>query len=93
MRSFVTIKLSRNGEITLSFTDAVYNSCSSRYFWTSKNPSFILMISAKIKIPLKFPNLRYTLLCCSWCFSSISIIFLRNRELVALLCCVCCSCL
>ena len=56
MRSFVKIKLSRNGEITLLFTDVVEKLCSSREFltehlchWTYDEPlSDLCTINSKI---------------------------------------------
>ena len=55
MRSFVKIKPSRNGKITLSFID-IGKSCLNREFFTSLMcPS---MLFAKIKFSRKFPNLQ-----------------------------------
>ena len=54
MRSFVKIKPSQNGNITLSFTD-VGKSCPCREFFTSQ----ILTLFAKIKCSRKFLNLQY----------------------------------
>ena len=51
MRSFVKIKPSRKGKITLSFTD-ISKSCLSREFFTSL--ICLLMIFAKSKILAKF---------------------------------------
>ena len=56
MRSFVKIKPSRNGKITLSFTD-IRISCPSREFLTSQ--ICLLMLFAKINLSRKFPNLQY----------------------------------
>ena len=58
MRSFVKIKTSRNGKITLSFTD-IGKSCLSRKFF--KSLICLLMIFAKIKLSRNFPNLQYFL--------------------------------
>ena len=55
MRSFVKIESSRNGEITMSFTD-VGKSCPSREFLTSQ--MCLLMLFAKIKFSRKFQNLQ-----------------------------------
>ena len=60
MRSFVTNKPSRIGEITLSFTD-IGKSGSSCEFLTPQ--ICLLTIFAKIKFSRKFPNLQYYLLC------------------------------
>ena len=57
MRSFVKIKTSRNGKITLSFND-IGKSCLSRDFFTSL--ICLLLLFAKIKFSRKFPNLQYT---------------------------------
>ena len=57
MRSFVKIKPSRNGKITLSFID-IGKSCLSREFFTSL--ICLSMLFAKIKFSRKFPNLQYT---------------------------------
>ena len=56
MRSFVKIKPSRSGKITLSFIDIgkVY---LSRDFFTSL--ICLLMLFAKIKFSRKFPNLQF----------------------------------
>ena len=51
MRSFVKIKPSRNGEITLSFTD-IGISCLSREFLTSQ--ICLLTLFAKIKFSRNF---------------------------------------
>ena len=59
MRSFVKIKHSRNGKITLSFVD-IGKSCLSREFFISY--IYLLMLFAKIKFSRKFPNLQYILL-------------------------------
>ena len=56
MRSFVQIKPSRNGKITLLFTD-IGKSCLSRKFRVSK--ICLLTLLAKIKFLRKFPNLQY----------------------------------
>ena len=56
MRSFVKIKPSRNGGITLSFIDGG-KSCLSREF--SMSQICLLMLFAKIKFSRKFPNLQY----------------------------------
>ena len=53
MRSFVKIKPSRNGEITLSFIGGG-KSCLSREFLTSQ--ICLLTLFVKIKFSLKFPN-------------------------------------
>ena len=50
MPSFAKIEPSRNGEITLSFTD-VGKSCTSR--------EFFLTLFAKIEFSRKFSNLQY----------------------------------
>ena len=55
-RSFVKLKPSRRGKITLSFTD-IGISCPSRDFITSQ--ICLLMLFAKIKFSRKFPNLQY----------------------------------
>ena len=54
-RSFVKLKPSRNGTITL-FTDILIP-CTSREFLTSQ--TCLLMLFAKIKFSQKFPNLEY----------------------------------
>ena len=59
MRSFVKIKPSRNGVITLSFTNTV-KSCSSREYFTSQ--ICLLTLFAKIKFSRKSPNLQLTVL-------------------------------
>ena len=51
MQSFVKIKSSRNGEITLSFTS---KSCLSRELLTSQ--ICLLTLFLKIKFSRKFPN-------------------------------------
>ena len=56
MRSFVKIKPSRNGKITLSFID-IGITCLSREFFTSL--ICLLMLFAEIKFSRKFPNLQY----------------------------------
>ena len=56
MRSFVKLKPSRNGKITLSFTE-IGISCPKREFLTSQ--ICVLMLFAKIKFARKFPNLQY----------------------------------
>ena len=56
MRSFVKLKPSQKGKITLSFTDILI-SCTSREFLTSQK--CLLMQFAKIKFSGKFPNLQY----------------------------------
>ena len=60
MRSFVKIKPSGNGKITLrlSFID-IGKSCLNREFFTSL--MCLLMQCAKIKFSRKFPNLQYHL--------------------------------
>ena len=58
MRSFVKVKPSRNGKITLSFIDIV-ESCLSREFATSH--ICLLIRFAKIKFSRKFPKLQYNL--------------------------------
>ena len=55
MRSFVKIKPSRNGEITLTFIDMA-KSCLSREFFTSL--ICLLMLFAKVKFSRKFPDLQ-----------------------------------
>ena len=50
------IKLSRNGEITLSFTD-IGKSCLSREFLTSQ--ICLLTLFTKTKFSGKFVNLQY----------------------------------
>ena len=60
MRSFVNIKPSRNGKITLSFID-IGKSCLNREFLLSL--ICLLILFAKIKFSRKFPNIQY-LLCC-----------------------------
>ena len=60
MRSFVKMKPSRNGQITLSFID-IGKSCLSREFFTSL--ICLLMLFAKIKISRKFLNLQYISYC------------------------------
>ena len=56
MRSFVKIKSSPNGAITLSITD-IGKSCPSREFLVSQ--ICLLTLFAKIKFSRKFPNLQY----------------------------------
>ena len=56
MRSFVKIKSSRNGEITLSFTDKV-KSCPSRDFLASQ--ICILALFVKIIFSRKLPDLQH----------------------------------
>ena len=56
MRSFVKIKASRNGKITLSFID-IGKPCLSHEFFTSL--ICLLMLFTKIKFSRKFPNLQY----------------------------------
>ena len=56
MRSFVEIKSSRNGEISLSFTD-LGKSCPHCEFLASQKG--LLMLFAKIKLSRKFPDLQY----------------------------------
>ena len=56
MRSFVRTKPSRNGKITLLFSD-VGKSCLSREIFTSL--ICLLILFAKIKFSRKFPNLQY----------------------------------
>ena len=51
------IKSSKNGEITLSFTDIV-KSCPSRDILASQ--VCYLTLFAKIKFSQKFPDLQYT---------------------------------
>ena len=53
MRSFVKIKSSRIGDITLSFT-VIGKSCPLRDFFTSQ--MCLLTLFAKIKFSRKFPN-------------------------------------
>ena len=61
MRSFVKIKPSQNGKITLSFTD-ICISCLGHEFLTWQ--ICLLMLFAKIKFSGKFSNLQYyTRLC------------------------------
>ena len=55
MRSFVKIKPSRNGKITLSFI-YIGKSCLNREFFASL--MCLLMLYAKIKLSQKFPNLH-----------------------------------
>ena len=55
VRSFVKIKPSRNGEITLSFTD-IGKSCPSCAFLNSQ--ICLLKLFAKIKLLGKFQNLH-----------------------------------
>ena len=50
------IKLSRNGEISISFTD-IGQSCSSCDFLSSQ--ICLLTLFTKIKFSPKFPNLQY----------------------------------
>ena len=57
MRSFVKIKPSRNGKITLLFID-ISKSCLSCKLFTSLMCN--LMLFAKIKLSRTFPNLQYT---------------------------------
>ena len=59
MRSFVKIKPSRNGKITLSFIDKG-KSCLICVFFTSL--ICLLMLFAKIKFSRKFPNLQYLII-------------------------------
>ena len=54
------IKSSRNGEITLSFTD-IGKSCPSRKFLASQ--ICLLTLFAKIKFSRKFPDLQYYDVC------------------------------
>ena len=56
MQSFVKIRPSRNGEITLSFTN-IGKSCLSCEFLTSY--IYLLRLFAKIKFSRKFPNVQY----------------------------------
>ena len=56
MRSFVKIKPSRNGDITLSFTD-LGKSCTVHNFFTSQ--ACLLTLVANIKFSEKFPNFQY----------------------------------
>ena len=56
MRSFVKLNTSRNGKITLLFTD-IRILCQSREFLTSQ--ICLLMLFAKIKLSRNFPNLQY----------------------------------
>ena len=56
MRSFVKMKSSRIGEITIPFTD-IGKSRPCREFLTSQ--ICVLMLFAKIKCSGKFPNLQY----------------------------------
>ena len=56
MRSFVKIKSSQMGKITLSFTN-IGKPLSCHEFLTSKIG--VLMLFAKIKFSRKFPNLQY----------------------------------
>ena len=56
MQSFVKMKSSRNGEITLSFTD-IGKSCPSWEYLTSQ--ICLLTLFTKIKFSKKFPNLQY----------------------------------
>ena len=58
MRSFVKIKPSRIGDITLSFTD-IGKSCPVRDFLRRKCVFSTLL--AKMKFSRKFPNLQYQL--------------------------------
>ena len=55
MRSFVKMKSSQNGEITLSFTDMV-KSCPSHELIALQ--ICYLMLFAKIKFSPKFPDLQ-----------------------------------
>ena len=55
MRSFVKIKPSQIGDITLSFTD-IGKSCPVRDFFTSQ--MCLLTLFGKIKFSQKFPNLQ-----------------------------------
>ena len=55
LRSYMKIKSSRNGELTLSFTD-ICKSCLSRDFSISQ--ICLLTLFAKIKFSQKFPNLQ-----------------------------------
>ena len=57
MQSFVKIKSSRNGEITLSITD-ICKSCASRGFLASQ--MCLLTLFVKLKFSQKFPDLQYT---------------------------------
>ena len=59
MQSFVKIKPSRNGNITLSFFD-IGKSCHNREFFTSL--MCLLMHFAKIKFSRKFQNLQYQIM-------------------------------
>ena len=56
MRSFVKIKSSPNGEITLSITD-IGKSCTSREFLAPQE--CILTLFTKIKFSRKFADLLY----------------------------------
>ena len=56
MRSFVKIKPSRNGEITLPSTDKVKTSPSREFL---KSQICLLALFAKIKFSGKFPDLQY----------------------------------
>ena len=55
MQSFVKIKSSRNGEITLSLTD-IEKSCPSREYLALQ--ICLLTLFAKIKFSQKFPDLQ-----------------------------------
>ena len=56
MRSFVKIKCSRNGEITLSFTDICIQIMPKSRIFNVAN--MFLTLFAKIKFSRKFPNLQ-----------------------------------
>ena len=56
MRSFVKIKFSRNGEITLSTTDIGKSNHSREIF---RSQVCLLTLFAKVKLSQKFPDLQY----------------------------------
>ena len=58
LRSFVKIKPSQNGKITLSFID-IGKSCFNREFFTEL--MCLVMQFAKINFSRKFSNLQYTI--------------------------------
>ena len=65
LRSFVKIKSSRIGEITLSFTDIGISRPCHEF---SRLQICVLMLFAKIKFSRIFPNLQYNIkfvVCCS----------------------------
>ena len=71
MRSFVKIKPSRNGDITLSFTD-IGKSCPSHDFLTWQ--ICLLTLFVKIKFLQKFRNLQFKSCLSDWSVLQVSVI-------------------